>query len=240
MKIGIITDIHNNVVALDAILKAFTDQGCDEILCCGDIIGIGPFPEETVQRLISMPEIKGVLGNHDRYLVEGLQRPFPQGMSESEGLHHLWEHSLLSEESKDYLRQLPFSLDLNKGGLNITVVHYAMDPANQYYYLSPSPSYDECERMFSNYNADIIIYGHDHKGSVFQGNSKLYINCGTLGCPSSGIGIAQGGILTIERQGLSFKKVYAEYDFKAVLEAIDTLMYPAYMEIKQFFYGISD
>lgn len=41
MKIGIITDIHNNVVALEAILDVFKKNGCSEILCCGDIIGIG-------------------------------------------------------------------------------------------------------------------------------------------------------------------------------------------------------
>lgn len=49
MKIGVIADIHNNVVALEAILDVFKKNGCSEILCCGDIIGIGPYPEETVQ-----------------------------------------------------------------------------------------------------------------------------------------------------------------------------------------------
>ena len=58
MKIGIITDVHNNVVALNAILQLFEEKGCDEILCCGDIIGIGAFPEETVQRIKSLENIK--------------------------------------------------------------------------------------------------------------------------------------------------------------------------------------
>lgn len=46
-RIGIITDIHNNAVALKAILKELEKRKCDEIICCGDIIGIGAYPEET-------------------------------------------------------------------------------------------------------------------------------------------------------------------------------------------------
>ena len=64
MKIGIITDIHNNIVALDAVLKAFEDACCDRVICCGDIIGIGPRPEETVSRLMSVLNLTCVRGNH--------------------------------------------------------------------------------------------------------------------------------------------------------------------------------
>ena len=46
MKIGIITDVHNNVIALNSMLQLFEEKGCDDIICCGDIIGIGPFPEK--------------------------------------------------------------------------------------------------------------------------------------------------------------------------------------------------
>ena len=66
MKIGIITDVHNNVIALNSMLAVFEEEGCDEIICCGDIIGIGPFPEETVQRIKSLPNIRCVLGNHEK------------------------------------------------------------------------------------------------------------------------------------------------------------------------------
>lgn len=43
IKIGIMTDIHNNIMALDSMLRVFDNEKCDEIICCGDIIGIGPF-----------------------------------------------------------------------------------------------------------------------------------------------------------------------------------------------------
>ncbi|MDE5766402.1 MAG: metallophosphoesterase family protein, partial [Clostridia bacterium] len=44
MKIGIITDVHSNVIALDKVIQMFNAEKCDKIICCGDIIGIGPYP----------------------------------------------------------------------------------------------------------------------------------------------------------------------------------------------------
>ena len=52
MKLGIITDIHNNLIVLKAVVEYFGQQNCDKIICCGDIIGIGPYPEETVQYMM--------------------------------------------------------------------------------------------------------------------------------------------------------------------------------------------
>ncbi len=48
MKLGIITDIHNNLTALKCVVAKLNQMECDKIICCGDIIGIGPNPEETV------------------------------------------------------------------------------------------------------------------------------------------------------------------------------------------------
>jgi len=238
MKIGIITDIHNNVVALNAILQLFEEKGCCEILCCGDIIGIGAFPEETVQRIKSLKNIKSVLGNHEKYLICGVKKPYPDGMDENEALHHEWEHGLLSNDSKNYIKQLPYRLDLKREEINITVVHYSINEDNEYINFKSNPNITDCEKMFSNIDSDIILYGHAHSGSIIYGNDKMYINCGSLGCTGTCEGIAQGGILTIEKKKPTFEKVFAEYDLQRVLSEIDSIKYPAYEDIKKIFYGV--
>lgn len=238
MKIGIITDIHNNVIALNSMIKLFEETQCDEILCCGDIIGIGPFPEETVQRIKSLANIKCVLGNHEKYLINEIKKPYPSGMDESEGLYHEWEHNLLSDDSKQYITQLPYRLYLDIGNLKIAVIHYSISEDNRYINFKSNPNISDCEKMFSNIDADIILYGHDHMGSIVYGDDKIYINCGSLGCTSTNEGIAQGGILNIENEKPSFQKVFARYDLERVLEEIDSIKYPAYEEIKNFFYGV--
>ena len=65
MKLGVITDIHGNIAALEAVLAEFSRRGVDEILCLGDMIGIGPFPAEAVKRIMGLKNLRGcVRGNH--------------------------------------------------------------------------------------------------------------------------------------------------------------------------------
>ena len=76
MKIGIVNDIHNNLIALEAVLNKIENE-CDMIICSGDIIGIGPYPEETVQKVMQIENLIAVKGNHEKYLIEGLPNDFP-------------------------------------------------------------------------------------------------------------------------------------------------------------------
>lgn len=77
MRLGIITDIHNNLPALKTVVEYLEKQRCDKIICCGDIIGIGPYPEETVQFISKLPNLIAVRGNHDDYLVKGMPTVIP-------------------------------------------------------------------------------------------------------------------------------------------------------------------
>ena len=75
MKIGIITDIHSNIHALNSVINEFNKIKVDKIICCGDIIGIGANPEEVVQRLIQIKDkLIIVKGNHEQYLLNGLPK----------------------------------------------------------------------------------------------------------------------------------------------------------------------
>ena len=129
MKYGIITDIHNNVIALRAVLKRLDQMNCSRIICCGDIIGIGPYPEETVQEIAGIPGLMSVRGNHDGYLLEGIPTEYPneENMSPGEMEHHRWEHNLLSAESVAFLRSMPNRIDFSSEGFDISVMHSCMD-----------------------------------------------------------------------------------------------------------------
>lgn len=75
MRLGIITDIHSNKQALKAVLEKFDEINIDKIICCGDIIGIGPNPEEVTQMLMERKDILiAVRGNHEKYLIDGLPK----------------------------------------------------------------------------------------------------------------------------------------------------------------------
>ena len=66
-------------------------------------------------------------------------------MSEDEALHHKWEHSLLSYDSKKYIEELPYILNLSIEGVNIAVVHYSISKDNRYINFKANPNSADCE-----------------------------------------------------------------------------------------------
>ncbi len=240
MRIGVISDIHNNAIALNAVLEKLYTENCEKIICCGDIIGIGPYPEETVQRIMQIPNIVAIRGNHERYLLEGLptQVPNEEHMGYEEMEHHKWEHALLSNESIEFLRGLPYRSEFDLGDLHFAVMHYCMDNSNKYIRYTPHPNLENCYQMFSDINADVILYGHDHMTAINCDEHKLFANFGSLGCPAKDGNIARAGILMVNNGKVAFENIKVLYDIDKVIADINRFAYPAAKEIKIFFYGI--
>ena len=113
MKIGVITDIHSNLPALKAVMERLDELDCDQIICFVNIIGIGPYPEETVRFVMNITNLIAVRGNHEKYLLEGMPSEYPneERMSVEEMKHDKWEHSLLSPSSVDFLKSMPYRID---------------------------------------------------------------------------------------------------------------------------------
>ena len=239
MKLGIITDIHNNLTALKAVVEKLNQMGCDEIICCGDIIGIGPYPEETVQYIMQIPNLIAVRGNHEKYLLEGMPGEYPneENMGFEEMKHHKWEHSLLSAESIAFLESLPYETDIACEGFNVSITHTCMDSDGHYINYKINPSADDLDKMFADIKSDIVLYGHDHCRNICKGD-KLYINVGSLGCPAWDKNIARGGILKIENGSVEIQPIDVEYNVGGVINSINEMNYPDADNIKKYFYGI--
>lgn len=240
MKIGVITDIHSNYTALKAVLSYFKTNSCSHVICCGDIIGIGPYPEETVRLVSQIPNLTAVCGNHDRYFTEGIPKSYPndEHMSHEEAEHHKWEHGLLSHESADFLKSLPYRAEITLDGIKISVVHYCMNSQNKYSAFVPNPSGAELSEMFGIYGGDVVLYGHDHKKHICRSGDVLYANFGSLGCPCADLNIARAGILETENGRVHPVSVETVYNAGEVVDAIERINYPSAEEIKSIFYGV--
>lgn len=242
MKIGIVTDIHNNVIALDVVLQEFERQNCVKVVCAGDIIGIGPYPEETVQKMMSIPNLIAVRGNHETYLLEGMPSQYPndEGMDYDEIEHHKWEHQCLSPSSIEFLRKLPYRADFSELGKKISVMHYCMNQKNQYINYTPNPTEADLLALFPELNQDIVIYGHNHARMICRGQNRWFINSGSLGCPANDKNIARAAILEIEENNpISVRSIEIPYDVTKVIEKIDRIKYPSSEGIKKFFFGVN-
>lgn len=174
-----------------------------------------------------------VRGNHDHYQFRGL----PDKITESEKLHHLWNSSVLSAASKNFLKALPQKTDLAVDGHTISVLHYSVDSENRYRFIK-APTKSDLEDLFSEIDGEIICFGHDHKRLIYQSDKKFYVNVGSCGCPESENNIARGAILDIDKEKVSLKCIDETYDVDRVINEIKRLNYPAAEEILKYFYGV--
>ena len=212
MKIGIITDIHSNIQALKAVLNEFDRIKIDKIICCGDIIGIGINPEESVQELFKRKDMLiSVQGNHEQYLLNGLPK----------NVH-------------DNKREMNIEIE----GKKILIVHYPQKNNGTYKKYIKNPTVLESKEMFKEYDADIFLFGHTHKYSINEIDNKLYINTGSLGCPLNS-NISKAGLLEIDNGKIKFKSINVEYNVEEIIEEIYRLKFPFYKEILKIFYGIT-
>ena len=212
MKIGLISDIHGNILALEKVFEEFDKLGVDKVLCAGDIIGLGPHPEEVVQYLKTKNNLIAVRGNHEGYLLDGIPKIIhARPMTDVETNHHKWIHSRLSEDSKAFLSTLPVKQNLKFEDMNIYMVHYPISKFGIYKQFMKNPSNEDSERLFDDVDADVCIYGHTHIFSENKSNNKLYLNLDSLGCPVK-TNYASAGILNINGKEVEFKPLKVEYD----------------------------
>jgi diadenosine tetraphosphatase ApaH/serine/threonine PP2A family protein phosphatase len=159
MKLAVISCIHGNYEALNAVLSDIDDCKADQIYCLGDLVGYGPHPNAVVEMIRSL-DIPTCQGCWDEDIVEGLNAcecSYPSQLAEQRGrLAHEWTNNVIHPEVREYLATLPMTLRLD----NLCFVHGS--PNSQHEYLLPSmDGFAALERVLS-VDADVLFCGHTH------------------------------------------------------------------------------
>ena len=159
MNIAVLSCIHSNLTALEAVLRDIDQQLVDQIYCLGDLVGYGPYPNEVVARIREL-DIPTCQGCWDEDIVDGLNAcdcSYPSLLAENRGhLAHEWTNREVTPETRAYLAELP--LTLQQG--NLCFVHGS--PHSQHEYLLPDTSaFIAMERVLAT-GADTLFCGHTH------------------------------------------------------------------------------
>lgn len=178
-RIGLVSDVHSSPLALQQALDIFEKEQVDEIICAGDIAGYYDTVAPTVE-LLAQSNCHAVLGNHDLSYLE-----LPPTESDP--------------AVRAYLQQLPPTLELEREGIKLLVVH-ANPPAEQYGGIrlldemgevKPERRQDWTEKL-QQVDCDVLIVGHTHQvyalhlGDVFvvnPGSSAFNHSCMILSLP---------------------------------------------------------
>lgn len=178
MKIGIISDIHGNITALNAVLSEFFEKNIDTIICCGDIIGIGGSPNKVITAVQEHCDYI-IKGNHDMY-------PFCGDLdSEVAEVEKQLFFDTTTQEQQSWLYKLPSYLYIEEH--DILVAHSKPNPDESLGLQNGNAGVKprEYTAYMSDVDAKYVTLGHTHTqhtvdGSKFSHN-VLMINPGSVG-----------------------------------------------------------
>lgn len=243
MRVGVISDIHGNINALDAVLKELENRNIDKIICLGDLIGGAPKSEQVVQKMITIKDKSIVVrGNREKYIIEGMPlvvHDEKMKINNEQLEYQEWLKNQLSESSKEYIYSLPKEIIYEDEGKKIYISHYPMNEDGSFRKHIKKANVKENEEMFSGINADIYLYGHTHAEIYNEQNNKLYINPGALGCPEK-TNYATYGILNISKENIEYEQLKVEYNVQEVIQEIEKVKFPNYKKVLTLFYGITN
>jgi len=234
MRLVVFTDVHANLPALDAALALIDQHGCDLIIHTGDAIGIGPFPAECMDRLLSRPNAQLLMGNHDAWFVQGLPEPQPEWMSAGEVLHQQWTHARLASTLKPVVAQWKYVLTETFDGVTISFLHYPMTANQEFKPIIRGPTLTDLNLMFAPYPGHIIFYGHHHPAADMQGQAR-YINPGSLGCAKTAI--MRYCVVDIENGQFSIQHKSIPYDDTELFREFERREVPERKFIYKAFFG---
>jgi predicted phosphodiesterase len=171
VKRAIVSDIHANLEALEAVLRDIETQGVDQIYCLGDIVGYGPNPLECIDRVRQFDLT--ILGNHDQGAVYD-----PEGFSSGAERAIFWtRHQLENGGAREANQQrLEFLCELQRAHREngFLYVHgSARSPLNEYVFPEDTYNPRKIEKIFG-YVEHVCFQGHTHVPGVFTGESRFY------------------------------------------------------------------
>ena len=246
MRIGILSDIHANLPALEAVLRDVDSVELDLVVCLGDLVGYAPWPNEVVEE-IRRRRIPTLAGNYDRGVGAASDDCGCAYRSDEEralGARSIaFTNETIDEDNRRWLRRLPRQIALDLGNderpFRLLLVHGSPRKVNEYLFEErPDKSF---LRLLADAGADAMVFGHTHKPFAKRlrpaaDSARLVpaVNAGSVGKPKHGDPRAGGLVLDateLQETGdpgalrVDFRRV--EYDVERAARAVEASALPS-------------
>jgi putative phosphoesterase len=234
-KIAIITDIHGNSPALNAVLKDISSRDVDQIFCLGDVVGIGPDSNQVLKLLLSRNDVHFVVGNHDLAVMAAFHgEEAPRG-HHKERKHHQW---LADRINPDYIKLMsnwPKQITITYINKQLLFTHYHLDQKSWFLPIEKKPTTENLDQIYRGMNYKLVCFGHHHILHHFTSSERVYFNPGSLGCYNKPL--ARYGTVTLTEHAMSEEIIEVPYDNKKFLQSYDRLLVPEREFIIKIFHG---
>lgn len=233
MRIMIMSDIHGNLLALNAVLADSEQQGkVDEYWVLGDLVEAGPTPVEVLERLAQLPNVRCIRGNTDRYVaVGGPERFFGPGDPATLNLEAAgaiaWTQGMVTQGGWfEWLAQLPTEIQaVLPDGTRVLAVH-AAPGRDAGLGFKVGLTEEELALVLGDCDADLILGGHHHRPLDVMIKGKRVVNVGSVSIPFPPDLRASYVSLEANAVGYQLEHHRVDYDREAVIAAIEQLRHP--------------
>jgi predicted phosphodiesterase len=237
MRLAVLSDVHGNLLALEAILADLAAQGTpDAVWVLGDLVAFCPWPIETLARLRALPDVALLQGNTDRYLVTGRRPVFPVRSPEEwaamstrlaeRDANFRWTVERLPYADYEFLRDLPTRLEMEVPDYGRVVAVHAT-PTDDEATLYPDTPDDQVRPHLVDLEARLLLYGHTHRPVDRVVDGVRLVNDGSAGLPLDGDPRPAYALLDFAdgQCGVTIRRV--AYDVEAVVAELEQVQHPA-------------
>jgi predicted phosphodiesterase len=230
MKYALISDVHSNLPALEAVLEAIDRRDdVDAVYHLGDLVGYAPWPNEVVA-LVKERGITSIAGNYDSttatdYPHCGCKADSPRG-EELSHLSYEWTREHVTAETKRFLGALPFRMDLrprggHKSRPQLVLVH-GTPTLNTLYWTEDRPDSfaSKMAKAAGVREGDLIAFGHTHKPWDRLVDGVHFVNTGSVGKPKDGDWRASYVLVEADERIENVQFVRVEYDLERAVEGV--------------------
>lgn len=236
MRLALISDIHGNLSAFEAVLADLqASGGADETWILGDLAAFGTEPAECIRRVKALEGAKVIEGNTDRYLTTNI-RPKDYKLSAEtwdsfadyirvRDAVFLWTIEQLAWEDAEFLLSLGTELALEVAGFGWVLGFHAV-PGNDEWVLRPDASDHEIRDALLDREGHLATGGHTHMAMDRDLGDWRFVNPGAVGFPLDGDNRAAYALLTFENGAVEVDLRRVAYDVESVIARYSALNHP--------------
>lgn len=245
VKLGLISDVHGNRIALEAVVADGRSMGVERWWALGDLVAIGPSPSATLELLAELPGLAALSGNTERYVLTGdrppphpadvLANPSSLELFATIAASFAWTRGYLEAAGwLDWVAALPGEqrLDL-PDGTRLLGVH-ASPGSDDGAGIAPDSSDAELRDRLGMANADLVCAGHTHRPMIRQLGAMTAVNLGAVSNPITGDRRASYALVHADRLGTRVEHRWVSYDIDRFLEQVRASSHPAADYIASF------
>lgn len=212
MKIAVLSDIHGNLPAFNAVLKDIKRMGVDKFIIAGDHIVDCPQPNEVLN-IIKGLDAYVIRGNREEYILNYHKGFRNEWKTHKQMAATVWTYNVVDRDNLKYIEGLKPQLKISLPGTDeIRVVHGSAWNISEELYPDKHP--ERLERTVKSLKEPVLICGHTHHPWSRMVHGKLVINPGSVGVPFNKNSCAEYAVLTWVEGKWTVSHFQAEYDLK--------------------------